>query len=180
MHPCQPSGVVHPLRRRMNRRRRRRAGVTLTAILFSGIRCRYAAADSRGVARVPLSSIFLPIHICLPGGPMLPFGRFPGAHRHTDAGCEARSCSILAPQGPVTRNCPLQSRAVSVPVRAPPGPGGVPLAAGSGGVGNDVDPPAGQLGSEAGVLALLADSQGKLVVRHHHPSRAGRFVRDGD
>lgn len=67
---------------------------------------------------MPLSSIFLPIHICLPGGPLLPFGKFAGAHKHTDAGCEARSNSILAPQGPVTRNCPLQSRAVSVPVRA--------------------------------------------------------------
>ena len=64
MHPGQPSGVVHPPRRRMNRCRWRRAGVAPTATLFSGIRYRYAAADSRGVARVPLTSIFLPVHIC--------------------------------------------------------------------------------------------------------------------
>ncbi len=37
-----------------------------------------------------------------------------------------------------------------------------------GGDGLDVDLEAGQLGGQAGVLALLADGQGQLIVGHHH------------
>jgi hypothetical protein len=57
------------------------------------------------------------------------------------------------------------------------------LAAGSairarGGVRTDVDPPARELGREPGVLALLADGQGQLVVRHDHACRAQLRVDD--
>lgn len=48
------------------------------------------------------------------------------------------------------------------------------------GVGPDVDPPAGQAGGEAGVLALLADRERQLVVRHGHPGGAGGQVDDLD
>ncbi len=46
------------------------------------------------------------------------------------------------------------------------------------GVRPDVDPPAGEAGGEAGVLALLADRQRQLVVRHGHPRGAGGHVHD--
>lgn len=48
------------------------------------------------------------------------------------------------------------------------------------GVGPDVDAPAGEPGGEAGVLALLADRQRQLVVRHGHPGGAGGQVDDLD
>ena len=41
----------------------------------------------------------------------------------------------------------------------------------------DVDFPAGELGGQAGVLPLVADGQGKLVVRHSHPAGAGAVLR---
>src|SRR6478735_2879969 len=48
------------------------------------------------------------------------------------------------------------------------------------GVGADVDPPAGELGREPGVLALAADGQGELVVGHDDASRAQLAVDDLD
>lgn len=61
-------------------------------------------------------------------------------------------------------------------------PGSIPrppdLLPGLLGVGPDVDPPAGEAGGEAGVLALLADRQRQLVVRHGHPCGAGGHVHD--
>lgn len=39
---------------------------------------------------------------------------------------------------------------------------------GSDGVGDDVDSPAGQLGSEPRILAFLADGQGELIIGHNH------------
>src|SRR6185437_879855 len=44
------------------------------------------------------------------------------------------------------------------------------------GLGHDVDTPAGQPVGEAGVLALLADGQRKLAVRHHHGGLLGGIV----
>ena len=102
MHPCQSSGDVHPRGQRKIRCLRRRAGVTLTAIPSSGIRYRCAAADSLGVALLPLSSIFLPVHTCChrirhPGGQ---HGRVK-AHEHRPLGAVL---SILAPRGPLSGN----------------------------------------------------------------------------
>lgn len=186
MHPGQPSGVVHPPRRRTNRRCRRRAGATLTAAPFSGIRYRYAAADSRVVARVPLPSIFLPVPICLPS-PRTGF-RQVWAHKHADAGRWARPSSILAPHGPYTRNRKMKLPAAGAGRPAKPRASAgrfsavrpVLLTARSGGVRNDIDPPPRQLGGEAGVLPLLADGKGELVVRHHDAGRTGGLVGDGD
>src|SRR6478735_1703458 len=59
-------------------------------------------------------------------------------------------------------------------------PGRTSLIAVARGVGDDVDAPPGQLGRQAGVLALLADGQGQLVVRDHDPGGARGLVRDGD
>src|SRR3954447_3439337 len=44
----------------------------------------------------------------------------------------------------------------------------------------DVDAPPGQPGREAGVLALLADGQRELEVRHHDPRGAGVRIDDLD
>ena len=44
-----------------------------------------------------------------------------------------------------------------------------------GGLGLDVDFIAGELGGQAGVLPLLADGQGELVIRHGHPAALGTF-----
>ena len=44
-----------------------------------------------------------------------------------------------------------------------------------GGLGLDVDFIAGELGGQAGVLPLLADGQGELVIRHRHPAALGTF-----
>src|SRR5207302_751606 len=43
----------------------------------------------------------------------------------------------------------------------------------------DIDPPAGQLGRQPGVLAVLADRQGELVLRHMR-GRRPRFSIDVD
>src|SRR6476619_2487263 len=109
MLPGQPSGVVRPPRRWMNHRRRRRAGVTPTATLFVGIRYRCAAADSRDVAHVPRSSIFLPVH---PYGVYLrPQGirKNPDAPRTHGYRPLGAVMSILAPPAPGSRTLARRS-----------------------------------------------------------------------
>jgi hypothetical protein len=169
MHPGQPSGVVHPPRQRLNRWRRRRAGVTETASPFSGIRCRCAAADSRGVALVPRPSIFLPVRCCRP----LASGSKPGC---------AEGIRIPAVRLGHVYSSPSRVRAPNLPERGRGGAGPncglvVPV---DGCVRDDVDPPAGELGRQARVLAFLADGEGQLVIRNHDAGGAGCFVRDGD
>lgn len=196
MHPGQPSGVVHPLRRRMNRCRRRRAGVAPTATPFSGIRCRYAAADSRGVARVPLTSIFLPVHICRPlaSGGGLPrvvintfAGRKTGRVRDTRIPAVRRGHVYSSPssaRAPYLRGHGRRRAGLNCgPFCSGPVSGSADwnlFVAADRGIRDDVDPPAGELGGEAGVLAFLADGEGELVVRDHNAGRAGCLVRDGD
>ena len=48
------------------------------------------------------------------------------------------------------------------------------------GVGDDVDPPSGELGCQAGILAFLADSQRQLIIRDYNPCRACSLINDGD
>jgi len=57
---------------------------------------------------------------------------------------------------------------------------GTLLVAGNRGVGNDVNPPTGQLRRQSGVLALLADGQRQLVIGNDDPGGTRGFVGDGD
>ncbi len=50
----------------------------------------------------------------------------------------------------------------------------------SGCVGVDVNAPSCELGGQAGVLPLLANGEGQLVIGNHHAGRACRLVHDGD
>ncbi len=84
----------------------------------------------------------------------------------------------LTPSGQKSNGCCRDlsaGRLGSIPPGAPGAPGLLP---GLLGVGPDVDPPAGQPGGQAGVLALLADRQRQLVVRHGHPRGPGGHVHD--
>ncbi len=82
----------------------------------------------------------------------------------------------LTPLGQRSNGCcrkPSDLRLGSVPGRTP-GDGRLPGRLF--GVRTDVDAPAGEPGGEAGVLALLADRERQLVVRHGHPGGPGGHV----
>lgn len=84
----------------------------------------------------------------------------------------------LTPLGQKSNGC-CRDLSAGRPGSIPPAPGAAPgLLPGLLGVGPDVDAPAGEPGGEAGVLALLADRQRQLVVRHGHPCGAGGHVHD--
>ena len=84
-------------------------------------------------------------------------------------GGQPRSSLPASPVEPADDSADAPPGASDRPVRGPSRPTRVRRC--RRGVGPDVDAPAGEPGREPGVLALLADGQGELVVGHDHPGR---------
>ncbi len=173
-HPCQPSGVVHPPGQRTNRCLGRRAGQARTGSLASGIRCTYEQARGR-VQAVQPRRVQPALRYWRPACPIAAHAA--GARQSARIPEVSPVPSILAPsrRSPETKGTASAARNRR---HQPPAKALVDLY--RSGVGDDVNAPAGQLCREPGVLAFLADGQGKLVIGNHYTGRAGCLVSDSD
>ena len=170
-HPCRPSGVEHRQGQWTNHHLGRPAGQARTGSLASGIRCTYEQGRGRVQAVQPRRVLTCLCKLALTA-----------ETAHAD---KARQSARIPDVSPVPSILAPRPRTAETGRTASAARTARPLERslvdlGRGGVGHDINPPSGQLRSEACVLAFLANGQGELVVRHYYPGRARCLVRDSD